>query len=70
MTDTNGFFEKQRSEQSAYWFKETILETLHQRFYNHPSVQNLYQSIENQIVSGKISPFAGAESLLKAWGLS
>jgi LAO/AO transport system kinase len=67
MTENNGFFEKQRGEQAAYWFKETILETLHQRFYNHPSVQNSYQQIENQIIMGKISPFAGAEDLLKAF---
>jgi LAO/AO transport system kinase len=67
MTESNGFFEKQRGEQSAYWFKETIIETLHQRFYNHPSIQNHYQQIENQIVMGRISPFAGAEDLLKAF---
>ena len=67
MTIQNDFFEKQRGEQSAYWFKETILETLHQRFYNHPSIQKNYQLIENQIVMGKVSPFAGADDLLKSF---
>ncbi len=60
----NNFFETNRKKQAKYWFKETIGEGLNDLFFNHISIKEKYVEIENKIMAGKMTPFAGAKYLL------
>jgi LAO/AO transport system kinase len=66
-TKENQFFEKNRKAQSRFWLTETIDTALKSRFYRDPSVSALFQTIEQDILAGRLSPFRGAEQLLKAF---
>lgn len=64
-TRENSYFESNRQQQSKYWLHETIKNHLHQMFYQHPEIKHQIQHIEYQIQDGKLSPFNGAEQLLR-----
>ncbi len=64
-TTENDYFNTNRQQQSKYWLHETIKNHLHQMFYEHPEIKSQIKGIENQIEAGKLSPFNGAEQLLK-----
>ncbi len=63
----SGYFEQQRRQQSLYWLRETIENSLRLNFYHHPAVQQRLQILEEQVLSGRLSPFAAAEQLLQAY---
>ena len=59
-----GYFEKRRKEQALQAFTDTIEETIRQRFYHDPTVSRQLSSIKQDILSGKISPYAAAQELI------
>jgi LAO/AO transport system kinase len=63
-TTNNGFFEKNRQQQAKFWFKEALLNGLHEWFFKHPEVAGHLDDLEKAVLEGKISPFAAAEKLL------
>jgi len=65
LTSKNGFFEKHRKEQAAYWMHETINRELKQKFYSDPGVKEKLGEFEKDVQSGKLSSFKAAKDLLK-----
>jgi len=61
----NGWFGKRRSEQSRYWFYETIREGLLDRFFRHPEVISELRTLEKEVAEEKISSFAAAGIMLE-----
>lgn len=59
----NGFFSVNRNNQSKYWMNETINLALINHFKSNV-FKNELLLIENQVITGKISSFAGAKILL------
>ena len=67
LTRGSGYFEVRRKEQSLQAFTDTIEETIRQKFYHHASVSSHIQSIQQDILAGKISPYAAAQELMKVY---
>jgi LAO/AO transport system kinase len=65
MTKDSGYFEVRRKEQALQAFTDTIEETIRQKFYHNPSVASHLSNIQQDILSGKISPYAAARLLVK-----
>lgn len=65
LTSKNGFFEKRRKEQAAYWMYETINRELKQKFYSDPFVKEKLTKFEKDVQTGKISSFKAAKDLLE-----
>ncbi len=64
LTEKNGYFSRKRNEQSIYWLHETIEEQLKSNFYNHIEIQKNMETIEQEVLNNKLSPFAAAGKLL------
>jgi LAO/AO transport system kinase len=60
----SGYFDQRRKEQTLQAFTNTIEETIRQRFYHDPAVSGQLNSIKQDILSGKISPYAAAQALI------
>jgi len=60
----SGFLEKNRNNQTMFWFYETIKEELSNHFFKTPEVKNLIPQLEQDIKNKKISSFAAANILL------
>lgn len=63
-THKNGFFEKNRKKQAAYWLHESIQSQLKKLFYENPNIRQQLEVIEQKVTKGEISSFKGAELLL------
>jgi LAO/AO transport system kinase len=63
----NGFFLENRRQQASYWFREALESGLKNMFYEHPAVKQSLDMLEQQVLSGAISPFAAAEKTLAAY---
>ena len=61
----SGHFESKRSEQSVYWFYESIDSQLKDRFYQNPTVMKRIPELEKEVKEGKISSFKAAKTLLR-----
>ncbi len=68
LTRRNKHFLKNRSAQAKYWLDETIFQKLGQLFFENTRVKQHYPGIEKAVLEGKITPFKGAEELLKFFG--
>lgn len=64
-TKKNNYFENNRQQQAQYWLTETIQNELKSRFENHLDVKNNLQLIQEKVQHGQITPFAGAEELMR-----
>ncbi|MFT2008382.1 methylmalonyl Co-A mutase-associated GTPase MeaB [Pontibacter sp. 13R65] len=64
-TQQNQFFEQKRREQNLQWLYETIRQSLEEKFYAHPQVQELLPAIMSQVKQGEKSAFAAAAELLR-----
>ncbi|MDR1652611.1 MAG: methylmalonyl Co-A mutase-associated GTPase MeaB [Prevotellaceae bacterium] len=63
-TEKNHFFQQKRTKQSKYWLYETIDESLKNRFYKNPKIENLLLEYEKKLDLNEISPFIAAQKLL------
>lgn len=61
----NGHFEKNRLRQLKNWMHETIQENLQNSFYYHPKIREDYEVIEKKVLSGELSPYIAAQTLLR-----
>ncbi len=64
-TINNGFWFENRRNQAHYWLHETLMDGMKTAFYNHPDIQAMLPDLEEAVLSGKISPFAAARTLLE-----
>jgi LAO/AO transport system kinase len=62
-----GYFDQRRKEQALQAFTDTIEETIRQRFYHDPGVSGQLNSIKQDILSGRISPYAAARKLIEIY---
>jgi LAO/AO transport system kinase len=65
LTESNGFYNKKRREQSRYWMYESINEELLGRFFENPSVTEKREIFEEMVLNGEISSFAAASELVR-----
>ena len=63
----NGYFEYRRNEQSKYWMYESINEQLRDSFYHNPKIEAMLQKKEQQVLSGNLTSFIAAKSLLDTY---
>ncbi len=63
-TQKNGFWVQQRKEQAVHWLEESIREQLYRLFYDHPEVKKQLSKVENEVLTGRTSSFAGADYLM------
>ena len=66
-TKINGWFEKKRHTQDKFWFTETLKELILNQFFNDTKIGEKIDTIESQIIEGKISSFQAAEELFKQY---
>lgn len=67
LTYHNGFFERNRLEQSRYWMYETINQNLKDSFYSDPRIQKLLEKHEQKVLKGESTPFTPAKALLEKY---
>jgi LAO/AO transport system kinase len=60
----SGYFDKRRKEQALRAFTDTIEETIRQKFYHNEQVVKQLHALQQEILSGKISPYAAARKLI------
>ncbi len=60
----SGFFEKNRSEQSLFWFDEAIDSGLREAFFKNENVKKAVEKWKKAAADGSISPFSAAEKAL------
>ncbi len=63
-TKRNGAFERKRKSQLSNWFQQSIDEGLKSYFKNDEQIKERLATIEQQVLSGKISPYLAAQQLL------
>lgn len=63
-TKANGYFERKRLQQSAYWLTESIQSMLQQSFYNHPAIQQQLPLFKKQVLNNEATPFVAAKTLM------
>jgi LAO/AO transport system kinase len=64
-TKANNFFEKNRAEQNLRWLRQTVMQRLEEDFFGNEKVKNLFESIRDDVKSGKIFPASAADLLIK-----
>ena len=64
MTD-NGWMERQRREQALDWMRDSIAQSLQDRFRAHPRVAELLPSLERGVADGTLPPLLAAQRLLE-----
>jgi LAO/AO transport system kinase len=62
-----GMFEEKRKEQLKSLLYSVLEEMLKREFFTHPEVMRLKEDVENQVLSADLSPFSGADTLMKAF---
>ncbi|MCU0370926.1 MAG: methylmalonyl Co-A mutase-associated GTPase MeaB [Bacteroidales bacterium] len=63
-TRESAFFEQHRREQSLQAFTDAVEEVIRQQFYHHAGVSKFLPDLKNDILSGKMSPYAAARALI------
>jgi LAO/AO transport system kinase len=66
-TRDNGYFNRNRNQQSRYWMYETINEKLKQNFYRDPDIEPLLAEMEEKVIQAELSSFEAASRLLKKY---
>ena len=63
-TKKNGYFNHKRNEQAKYWMYESINDTLREKFYHNPAVENRLGITEQQVLNNEISSFVAAKRMM------
>ncbi len=66
-TQSNGYFEHKRREQSRRILSETIDEALLSHFYHNPEIKNRLKYAMDKVLEGKVSPYIAAHELLNEY---
>ncbi len=65
ITESNGWFLKNRNHQSVWWMFETLNERLRQDFYQYPGMKQMISEMEGKVMKSEISSFEAASQLLR-----
>lgn len=65
LTTANGHFDLRRQSQRAYWFKQTINNTLLDNFYKNPKTAKRFNELKLAMENNQITPFEAAYKLLE-----
>ncbi len=61
----NNFWISNREKQATFWLYESIKNDLHRSFFTHKKIKEKLSQVEANVAAGKLSPFKGAEELMK-----
>ena len=61
----NGSFKKIRETQNISWFNDLLSWELNQAFLGHPSVKDTRNTLEKEVLEGKVAASSAARSLIK-----
>lgn len=64
LTQSNGYFQENRSQQNAYWFMQTIELQLQAWFYSNEQVKHHLEKFKVSVETNQRSPFTAAQELL------
>lgn len=64
LSDTNGYFRRNRDRQAIFWMHETIQEQLKRNFYHNSEIRNKMTDVEEMVLTNRMSPFVAAGQLL------
>lgn len=64
-TKGNYYFENNRKKQAKYWLLASINQGLQNAFYQNEAIKTELTTIEKAVLANELSPFQGAERLLK-----
>ncbi|MBP7568604.1 MAG: methylmalonyl Co-A mutase-associated GTPase MeaB [Acidobacteria bacterium] len=64
LMESNGWFERHRSEQALEWMKEALLFGLEQEIRRDPAVRRRLDAVQQDVLHGRVSPFRAARELL------
>lgn len=60
----NGHFDRNRMEQARFWMHQAIEESLRDRFYRNEKMRSAIEVMEERVMKGERSSYAGAKELL------
>jgi LAO/AO transport system kinase len=63
----SGYFDQRRREQSLQAFTDAVEEVIRQKFYHNEFIAKRLNSIQQDILAGKISPYAAAQELIEIY---
>lgn len=66
-TTQNGYWKQHRKEQQKQWMLEFIEDQLKSYFFLNPKVQELWKTLEEDVLNGKISPYEAGKKLLDTY---
>ena len=66
-TRASEVFERRRTSQSMEWVHSMVQEYLRTSFFNHPGIRKALPEIERGVMSGRFSPTAAADLLVKCF---
>jgi LAO/AO transport system kinase len=67
VTQTNGFFVKNRKEQALGILNNSIEDSLRSGFYNDNRISNLIKEYEELVLTDKMNPYEAAEKLMEEY---
>ena len=67
VTRSNGWFGLARQEQTQTWMHEIIQQGLKHRFESHPVIKKRMETLEQEVLKGRISSFRAARELLETY---
>lgn len=67
VTRTNGGFSLTRQGQTQKWMHEIIQQGLKHRFESHPVIRKRIETLEQEVLKGRISSFRAARELLETY---
>lgn len=66
-TTQNGYWKQHRKEQQKQWMLEFIEDQLKSYFFLNPKVQELWKTLEEDVLNGIISPYEAGKKLLNTY---
>lgn len=64
-TQTNNFWQENRKRQAKFWLYESIKNDLSNSFFSNKKIKHTLSRVEADVAAGRLSPFKGAEELMR-----
>jgi LAO/AO transport system kinase len=61
----SGFFDANRRQQTQYWFRDTLEQSVRDAVYNNPAFSAAVEDMEAGVMRGAVSPFVAARALVE-----
>ncbi|WCL47793.1 methylmalonyl Co-A mutase-associated GTPase MeaB [Leptospira sp. GIMC2001] len=66
LTKENGYYTRNRKEQTRYWFREFLTEAIQDNFYAKPNRKEKAKSLEDRVVKGEITSLTAIRELMES----